>query len=369
MLSQSVILTVVLACSTCSQASDELGSLAWFQAEWAKAERFELPPRVFVEFDFLTYPSMTQSEVDQLEASIRGKPDHPSWSRVDRQRRLLSLGVEAVVYRVWYWDDNDWRCNQDMPQDFAPFADFGRRSNRLWANCTPQLTLTTVESMPRDRAYDKVINGRVEKLAQLMSCGFAAGLGVGVEPSDASLQGSRWIGTARNGTGDKVLQWTGRVDQEQVLIEKCQVIRNDKFPKSVGLTMTYEDWVESEIFSRRIPTHTEWVRPDGALQYESTLRLHEPLRQSEFAKIGRVPDRGSVDVIRGIIQPATLADFRPGRGAFVTFADPENGIEETSVALPQAVRETDAGLLVWFGRGIAVLAIAATVFVVWNRRQ
>jgi len=369
MLRFAAMLIALFAFAVGAAASDELGSMAWFKAEWEKAQRFELPPKVVVRYDFITYPSMTASEVDALAASIEEFPDHPSHFLVKRQRRLLSQGTDTETITIWFWDEENWRCNIDGQQELAPFVDFGRRGGNLWSYTPPQLTLTTMESMPHDRDYAAVLSIRMENLVRLLTCGFATGIGDDVVPKSSALKDGLLSAVAESSAGGKVVEWRGHMDGDILIFDQWTVLKNDQYPKSVGLTAIFDNWKEFDQLSQHIPTHSRWVGRGGHLLYETVLHDLHKLSKAEFNRVVRVPAPGREDVVRGEIDPPTLADFRPGKGVLVTFADDDAGISKSIVSMPMAVPPDGTRPLVWVGRVIAILALSLGVFVVWHRRS
>ena len=346
-------------------AARDLGSLEWFKSTWDDAIAFTIPDRSMIEFSITMYPTMTAQEVEALAASIAATPDHPSWMRVRRERRLLVLGHADSQYRLWTWDAEHWRVSQDLQEELTPFVDYGAIAERLWTYTPVQLTVGTSGSLPKKRDSSRVLEIRADELKEVLAFGMGVGIASDIKPVSAEWDGDRWTGTAQNATGDKVVAWVGarREGGEGLDLEQWEVLRNDRYPKGVGLTcrFTASEW--SGDLSRVVPASALQFQPNGDPYREVSLRQARTLLRDEFESISRVPEVGKEDAIRGVVRPLTFADYRPGRGVLV---DERHGAR-TVVPLPDARTGSDSRWLVWAGRMLAALVISVVLWLGWSR--
>ncbi|MBX3321534.1 MAG: hypothetical protein KF757_00950 [Phycisphaeraceae bacterium] len=310
---------------------------------------------------------MTQAQVDALSREIEGRPDSPRHLAVHRERRLLELGMDRVDYRVWHWNITNWRISQDHQLELTPYADFGRRGNQVWSLTPPQMMYGHVDTMPAAREPDVSLLRRKEEVCQVVFFGMGVGMASDLQPVSSMFDENGWVGYAANPDKTKILRWRGQIssDGETVWISEWEIVRNDRYPAGVGFKARFGEPVEHDGFATPVPERVQEIRPGGYLYREIILTGTSRIFREEFEQIGRIPEVGKVDTVRGRTSPTSMVDYRRGQGVYVTNLDAETPIK---VPLHDAiVSSKSSGILRW--TGWLLLAGLLTTGLLIARRQ
>jgi hypothetical protein len=298
---------------------------AAFQEVWKQAEAADFPEQVRLRYTRSEPATMSQAQVAALRERVEEKPDHPDRTRLAMQERRIAHGDDTFGFSVWYWNNANWRFNQDTSDPNLPFWDQTATPQAVWSNTPSQLAvLDGREEMPSGRNYRESSRLFRDHLRLIMYGGMAEGLAGALAPGEMIVDGPEWHARAASRDGNSVMEWRGSVLPDGMLVvNQRRVINDTKYPAAIGLTTTFRDWRSYDGFPR--PLAGEIVEADGAGRVRWRVRLEDagPLRRADFDRVSATPTVGGDDPVRGVVKPDSVVDYRPNESKILIASEGE----------------------------------------------
>lgn len=300
----------ILARAACAQ---ELGSLAWFKAQWDAAARVEIPQNVYIEYEVISPVVGGEGEIEQLRQIVEGKPDHPLRQRYESLQWQAEHGPPRIRHRLWYGDAKHWRLCHDFHQP-SPlrYRDVAVRGREAWQLTERSLSLVDSSRPPADRDPENVLSSLPIFLQTWMFPGMTASSPLNFQPQSAAVAEDTWAGTTRSAAGDRVVELRGRVVNGRVQVEGSTMIQSLDRPEWTGWTSRFSDWAYDECLEHWVARSHASAGPDGTPGQVETLIQIRALRESELAVLLETPTPAGRDAVRGPSTFTAINDFRTG---------------------------------------------------------
>ncbi|MCC6426442.1 MAG: hypothetical protein IT435_06440 [Phycisphaerales bacterium] len=258
---------------------------------------------------------LSASELRSLEASIAGRPDHPSREQLKTEQRRAIHGPDATGMTVFWSREGAWRSNvlREWVDPKIRFLDTCVRPDRAWRLTPEQLAIVDPASgYPPGRDYASNEATILHDIDGMLDGSMSRRLR-GMTIEQTSLRENTW--TARASRDGRIFEYSGTVtsgSNGSPLFEP-QLWRIAAHPDKtfVGQSERYEQWEFNEATGRRLAHRVVFVRADGAVERTSTLSGVRRMTQAEFDQLTAIPEIGVPDPVRGEVRIAKVFDLRP----------------------------------------------------------
>lgn len=352
-------------------------TVATFEQWWAKvsANGKEGPNVDGLRIHYKTetfYPKPSQSEMSDIEARIKDKPDHPDRHRLwEFQRQLNAPSPEVGECTMWRLDGR-WRYNAASSYN-TQFTDCAWDKGHSW-----MLTPEFVRILDPRRAevshfrVDLFVGNLVNDSGALVNASlgaFTSMISVTLSPKrDAS--GRRWSvkGEGKDSAGrSDSLEVDGTWDPSAGwgTIERLKWVGRPTNGLVEGMIYELRDWKFIPRIGLGIASESRELSLEGALTKRYTVLDMGEFTEREFDKFVAIPKADRPDPVRGALTFATIEDYRT---LSPVITDREGRPIGVTAQIQQA--QTASVRLRWMGWvvGVSVVAIALILWLLKRQR-
>lgn len=264
---------------------------------------------------------MSDAEFADLEARVRGRPEHPELPdyEAETQRRRTGKPLE-MRYRLFSEGEGRWRVNIDPAPNVH--IDSVVTAEGAWRLTGESLRLFDQARLGADGSGEDVrqeVNVFLPQVGRLLHGGFSAGRVSDVVPGPVEVRDGRWRFTAERrvpGSNAPTLamlyEGDWNADAGRGFVRSARIVANQYKPESVGAFEQFEDWRWDDRLRRWTAARAQVFMPDGRMHREFVLVSVDPLPPGGFDAVTTPPDVSSPDAIRGAVALTEIVDH--GRG-------------------------------------------------------
>lgn len=335
----AVFTTVQAAAQPVSTDDMQIGTLAWFEQEWDRANEYPLARNIVVSYSVEMPTEIDAQGLSQLRRDVEGKPDHPDRIRLLIEERRHANGSDINHCEVWSQGTGRWRYNTNHPYlSEGSYFDAASTEKVIWGLANQQLTiLDPDETPPPGRDFGSLESQfRWHLAAMLHGLVGSGGRADSMHPTESSIDGDRWTAQAQKEDGTFAVKYRGRyiASEQRIEIDDRTVVHasNESF---IGNRAVFSEWLFDDVLKRHVARKVAYLEPSGRPSRIFTFHDARTTTDAEFRKVTGLPQLSKPDPIRGQITVPSIVDLRP-RHEQITYVA-ENGVT-TVEPLPASLR-------------------------------
>ena len=290
---------------------------AWAHEQWkiARSAEIPIPEDVLIEYDRISYASVSPAEIRQWESTVQGKPDHPLRQRIDLEKRRLDSNGEIDHWSI-VRTKNGWRHSRLSAH--AGYTDIGRYNSTMWLLSPSQLVDSDGSANPGGPhdLSNAASTARVD-VGYLVYGGLGGGEKIGRSiASISTTDAEHWIISApaeTDGFPRAVYTVSASADLGDFAVEKLEFVDADN--KTVS-SYVFENWIKSpELGDLPIAMVVKHYRGPRLTNEWRVIRISQ-LTESESEELIRTPELNRPDPIRGELTVNRVIRDTPTRTTF-----------------------------------------------------